>query len=257
VHGREFNPSDSQPGTEGVIVSRRFAARHWPSQNPVGRRIRLGQGPWREVRGVSPDIRQTSLRRDHDPVAYLPLREAPPYHFQAIVRVRRGTAGAAQVVRTAFRELDPELAVPDVEPLEATLGELSRETRILGMLFSLFACIGVFLSAVGIYSVTAYATSQRTRDIGIRIALGATQADIVRLVLRSGVAQLVAALAVGLPGAVALSRVFESVLFEVSPLDPMTFLAVPLGLSAVVLVACWIPARRASRLPPTDALRVE
>lgn len=257
VRGHEFTPRDSQPGTEGVIVNQRFAARHWPSQNPVGRRIRLGQGPWREVRGVSPDIRQTSLRGDQDPVAYLPLRQAPPYHFNAIVRVRRGTAGVAQAVRAAFLELDPDLAVPDVEPLEATLGELSRETRILGTLFSLFACIGVFLSAVGIYSVTAYATSQRTRDIGIRIALGATQADIVRLILRSGVAQLVAALAVGLPGAVALSRVFESVLFEVSPLDPMTFLAVPLGLSAVVLVACWIPARRASRLHPTDAIRVE
>ena len=257
VRGREFRPSDGRPGTEGAIVNQRFAAKYWPNQDPLGQRIRLGRGPWRQVLGVSPEIRQTSLRRDNDPLVYAPFREAPPYHFKAMVRIRGGMEGAAQAIRTAFRQLDPDLLVPDVESLEGTLRELSRETRILGMLFSLFASVGVFLAALGIYSVTAYAASRRTREIGIRMALGATAEDIVRLILRSGVKQLVAALMIGLPLALALSRVFASVLFEVTPLDPLTFIAVPVGLSAVVLAACWIPARRASRLQPTDALRVE
>jgi ABC-type antimicrobial peptide transport system permease subunit len=169
----------------------------------------------------------------------------------------RSPASAANVLREDVRKLDPDLPLLDMRTVDEYLDRLSLETRILSTLFSVFALIGLLLSAVGIYAVTAYATSQRTQEIGIRIALGAATRDVVRLVLGSGLRQLARALPIGMAFAIAVSRLLARVLFEVTPLDPVTFVSIPVMVSAIVLAACLTPARRAARLSPVDALRTE
>jgi putative ABC transport system permease protein len=254
--GREFTPADGAAGAEAVIVNQRFATQYWPGQDPVGQKIRLGQGPWNTVVGVSPTIRQTSLRPDVDPLVYVPFRQSPPFWFSIIARVRY-PAAAAKVLREEVRKLDPDLPLFDMRTVDEYLDRLSLETRILSTLFSVFALIGLLLSAVGIYAVTAYATSQRTQEIGIRIALGAATRDVVWLVLGSGLRQLALALPIGMAFAIAVSGVLASLLFEVTPLDFGTFVAIPVLVSAIVLAACLVPARRAARRSPVDALRTE
>ena len=254
--GREFTPADGAPGAEAVIVNPRFAAQYWPGQEAVGQKIRLGQGPWSTVVGVSPAIRQTSLRADVNALVYLPFRQFPTFWFSIMARVR-SPASAADVLREEVRTLDPDLPLLDMRTLDEYLDRLSLETKILSTLFSVFALIGLLLSAVGIYAVTAYATSQRTQEIGIRIALGAATRDVVWLVLGSGLRQLALALPIGMAFAIGVSRLLASVLFEVTPLDFVTFVSIPLMLSAIVLAACLVPARRAAGLRPVDALRTE
>jgi putative ABC transport system permease protein len=258
--GREFTPADGAPGAEAVIVNQRFAAQYWPGEDPVGQKIRLGQGnwqgPWTTVVGVSPTIRQTSLRPDVDALVYLPFRQFPTFWFSIMARVR-SPASAANVLQEEVRKLDPDLPLLNMRTLDEYLDRLSGETRILSTLFFVFALIGLLLSAVGIYAATAYATSQRTQEIGIRIALGAATRDVVWLVLGSGLRQLALALPIGMAFAIAVSRLLASVLFEVTPLDLVTFVSIPVMLSAIVLAACLVPARRAARLSPVDALRTE
>ena len=254
--GREFTAADGDPGAEAVIVNQRFAAQYWPGEEPLGQKIRLGQGPWSTVVGVSPTIRQTSLRPDVDALVYQPFRQAPPYWFSIMARVG-SPASAANVLREEVRKLDPDLPLLRMMTLDEYLGRLSGETRILSTLFSVFALIGLLLSAVGIYAITAYATSQRTQEIGIRIALGAAPRDVVWLVLGSGLRQLALAVPIGMAFAIAVSRLLASVLFEVTPLDLVTFVSIPIMLSAMVLAACLVPARRATRVSPVDALRTE
>ena len=259
--GREFTPADGDPGAEAVIVNQRFAAQYWPGQDPVGKKIRLSwdplqQAPWNTVVGVSPTIRQTSLRPEVDALVYLPLHQAPPFWFSIMARVR-SPASSANVLREEVRKLDPDLPLIRMWTLDEHLGRLTGETRILSALFSVFALIGLVLSAVGIYAVTAYAISQRTQEIGIRIAMGAATRDVVWLVLGSGLRQLALALPIGMAVAIGVSGLLASVLFEVTPLDFVTFVSIPVMLSAIVLAACLIPARRAARLSPVDALRTE
>jgi hypothetical protein len=259
--GREFTRADGDPGAEAVIVNQRFAAQYWPGEDPVGKKIRLTWGPlqqppWNTVVGVAPTIRQTSLRADVDALVYLPMHQGPPFWFSIMARVR-SPASAANVLREEVRKLDPDLPLIRMWTLDEHLGRLTGETRILSALFSVFALIGLVLSALGIYAVTAYAISQRTQEIGIRIAMGAATRDVVWLVIGSGLRQLALALPIGMAVAIGVSGLLASVLFEVTPLDLVTFVSIPVMLSAIVLVACLVPARRAARLSPVDALRTE
>jgi putative ABC transport system permease protein len=255
--GREFVEADGLAGSEAAIVNERFASRHWPSEDPIGKRLRVGKSAWRTVVGVSPPMRQSSLRRETGALVYLPFREFPSFYFSVLARTRAPARTVAPLLRDEGRRLDAYLPPLDVRSFDEYIGRLSLDRRIVGELFSTFAAIALVLSALGIYAVTAYVASRRTQEIGIRIALGATRSDIVRLVLYGGLGQLAIALPVGVAGAVAVSRLFTSVLFEVAPLDPLTFLAAPAALSAIVLAACLVPAAKAAQLSPLEALRHE
>jgi predicted permease len=253
--GREFAATDGADGAEAAIVNDRFAAQYWPGEDPIGKKIQLGPSPWITVVGVSPTIRQTSLRRDVEAMAYVPFRQSSPFWFRLIARARASQESAASALRDETRKVDSDVALLGLQTFDQFLDKLSLETKILSTLYSMFALIGLVLSAVGIYAVTAYATSLRTQEIGVRIALGASRRDVVWLVLRSGLTQLAVALPIGLAGALGMSRLLAKFLFEVAPLDVATFVAIPVTLAVIVLVACLVPAWRAGRVNPVEALR--
>jgi putative ABC transport system permease protein len=255
--GREFTAIDGQAGTEAAIVNQRFAAQYWSGEDPIGKRIQLASGPWATVVGVSPTIIQVGFDPDAEAMAYLPYRQAPVPYYNILVRTRASKEVVAKTLREEIRKLDSELPLFDIRTVTEAMRNRTVRTRILGLLFSIFAIIGLILATVGIYAVTAYSTSQRTQEIGVRIALGANNRDVLRLVLRSGFNQLAIALPVGLVCAFGVTRVLTIALFQVTPLDPATFVSIPILLSVIVLVACLLPAWRAARLNPVEALRTE
>ncbi|MEX2582833.1 MAG: ABC transporter permease [Gemmatimonadota bacterium] len=264
LQGRTFRQEDGLPGSETVIVNQRFADLHLGG-DAIGRRIRYGGGaapgeeaPWRTIVGVSPNVRQSALTEiEPDPVVYAPLRGNPPRAVSLIMRPRADVAGALSGVREAMRGVDPDLPVFDVQSLDEALAEQRWPLRIFGLLFSIFAVIALVLSAVGLYSVTAYAVAQRTHEFGIRMSLGAKPGDISWLALRRGLTHLAIGLPIGLLGAVGAGQLLRSMLAQVSPSDPITFVSIVLLLGGIAILACLVPARRAARLDPMVAFRTE
>jgi len=260
--GRAFDPTDGQPGAEVAIVNEPFAERYWPGESPLGRRIRISNAEdaaWLEIVGVGPAVLQSSSDQDPSvqPTVYVPFRQEPGASAQIVARSGLPAAVVAQTIREEVRRLDPELPLYDIRGVEEMLRLRNWPYRVFGSLFAIFALIALVMSSVGIYGVTAYAVGQRTQEIGIRMALGARNRDILLLVLRQGMIRIAIGLAIGLFFAWAVSRILESVLVGVTPTDPLTFVLIPLILTAVTLAACLIPARRALGLDPADALRTE
>jgi predicted permease len=257
--GREFMATDGQSGSEAAIVNERFAAEYWPGQDPIGKRIQLeGNGKWINVIGISPPIRQRNLRQQQsEAMVYVPFRQMPRANFKVIARTRSPEDAVARILRDEVQKLDPDLPLFNIMTLRQFRDDLMRESRILTTLFSTFAVAGVLLSVVGIYAVTAYATTQRTQEIGVRKALGARNREIVWLVLRLGLKQLAIGLPLGIAGAYLTSRALEGIVFQIGTTDVMTFFAIPALLTAIVVAACLVPAFRAARLNPVEALRIE
>ena len=259
LRGREFNSNDGGPGSEAAIVNQRFASTYWPNEDAIGRKIQLDEkGPWVEIVGISPPVRQSGLRQSQvDPMVYIPFRQSPLGSFRVMARSRAGEEAVARALREEVRNIDPDLPLFNIGSVETFINEQSRGTRILSIMFSIFALIALVMSSVGIYAVTAYAASQRTQEIGVRVALGADKGKVIWLVLRSGLKQLAIGLPLGLAGAFFTSRALSNELFEVSSSDPATFLSIPALLTIIIIAACLIPALRAARLNPVDALRSE
>ncbi len=266
--GRGLTLEDGRPGAESAVVNARFAARFFPGDDPLGRRIRLQApseppGPWLTVVGVSPSIRQASPLQEPepDPVVYLPYRlyAGGSTALQWSLALQLLTAGdpAAFVpqLRAAVQAVDPGLPVFGAQSMSVRLQDARWTYLLFSGLFGIFAAIALVLSAVGIYAVTAYSVTQRTQEIGIRVALGAPPAQVVWLVLRRGLAQVGVGLFVGSIGAFAAGRLIESLLVRTSPGDPVTLAMVLAVLAASMVVACVGPARQAAGIDPVEALR--
>jgi len=253
------------PGADAAevptVVSRALVETFWPGENPIGRRFQLGyrdpEAPWMKVVGAVGDVRHQGLDQDVHPSVYLPYRVSTPLRLSWVLRTAGDPLQVAAVVREAVRDVDPLQPVHQVRQITEVVGESYWIWKFFSFQFWVFAVLGLVLASVGLYGVIAYSVAQRRREVGIRMALGARRRQVVGLVLRQGVALAVAGLVLGLPLAYGLGRLLSGALYGVSAFEPLPFLAVAALLLAVALLATWLPARRAARVPPVSALRGE
>ncbi|HEY4247098.1 MAG TPA: ABC transporter permease [Lacunisphaera sp.] len=261
--GRGFVETDGDPGREAAVVSRAFAAKHWPGETAVGKRFRFVDKDkpivWMTVIGVAADLEQNPNNKKAPPLVHVTYRQEPWGWMGVMLRASADPTLLTGQVRAAVQKIDPELPLFAIGTLTTALEKQRWFIRVFGTLFTVFAATGLLMASVGIYAVVAQTTARRTREIGIRMALGATTAGIVRLVLSRGLIQLFIGLLIGLGGAFAATRLMDNVgfLIGISPRDPVVFIGITILLSAIGLIACWLPARRAARIAPTEALRTE
>jgi putative ABC transport system permease protein len=262
IAGRLFGSTDRQETPRVAIVSESMVKQHFPDEDPIGQRIKVGgvrnpESPWWTIVGVVGSVRSRALNRVPEPEIYMPASQRPPRGLSLIVR----TDGDPDALIPAFREavwsVDGNMPVSQLASLEDVFGASLATQRFLAWLLGAFAALALLLGSVGIYGVMAYMVSRRTREIGIRMALGARPGDVLKAIMNRGVALTAAGLALGLAGALAASRALASLLFEVSPTDPPTLAAVAILLAAAALFACYWPARRATRVDPMVTLRYE
>lgn len=254
--GRDFANADREGAPPVVIVNRALAERIWPGENPVGRRLRVN-GRDSEVVGVARDGKYVSLREEPTGVVFRPLAQNPRGAMTLLVRSHATPAAVQAMLRRELAALEPAVALSQVQTLPGVLRTAFLPQRIAALLIGVFGLVGLLLAALGVYGALALQVAQRTREIGVRVALGARVADVVRLVLRRGATLALLGLAVGTLAAAGATRVVASLLYGVSPTDPLTFAAVALLLLAVALLASWLPARRAARVDPVIALRAD
>jgi predicted permease len=258
--GRDIG-NESPTAPKVTVISRALVQRLFGGQNPIGRQIMDGDVPYRVI-GIVGDVKSRTLGEDLRPAMYRSLQQSvaddPAFlGYTLLVQTAGDPAALAPAVRGAVRALDPNMAVFHVETIEEHLRDALILPRLAATLFGAFGFIGLTLAAVGLYGVMSYSVSRRTREIGIRIALGAQTGAVQRLIVRQGMALAFVALVIGLPVAFAAAKFSASVLYGVHPHDAVTFMTVPLFLIAIALLACWIPARRAAKVNPQVALRSE
>ncbi len=243
-----------------VIVNQSFAEKFWPGEDPLGKRLRMvtraGRGPWLDVIGVAPELPQDLLHPlARRPLIYLPFEADPQPSISLMARTAVPPATLVQPFRHAVQSLDENLPAQDVSSLEERISNSRLNATAFGKLFSLFAAIALVLASVGIYALAAHTVSRRTREIGIRMALGGTRANIFALVLKQGMRHVLGGLAAGIPLALVVTRVLSRGLVGVSPSDPATYVGVALVLGLASLLGCALPARRAVRIDPLAAIR--
>jgi putative ABC transport system permease protein len=258
LRGRDFTDAD-EPGTAPpvVIVSLATARRFWGDSDPIGRILHRQGNPQRQhtVVGVVGDVRHTTLQTE-SPAIYYPNFELAS-RMGVVVRTEGPPASILPFVRQRVRELDASLPLSTVRTMDEWLTISAAQPRLNAVLLVIFAVVAMLIAAIGIYSVLAYSVNQRTKEIGVRMALGAPRAQVLRMVVREGMTVGSIGVAVGLAGAIAASRVLDSLVFDVQVRDPFTYVAVAAILVLVALLACVIPARKASRVDPIVALRYE
>ncbi len=259
--GRRFLAEDRQSSEQVLVVSESFARAHLPGQDPLGRRVSFdevdSQPQWRTIVGVVGDVAYSGFEQGAEPAVYVPQAQHPYPGGYLVVRAARGqeASSLAGVVRAELRAVDPGVALAQTNTLEAMLAAGLGQPRFRTVLLGGFGLLALVLAAVGIYGVMSYAVAQRSKEMGIRMALGARRQDVLRLVLRQSLARVGIGLAVGLAGAFVTRRVLEGLLFGVESFDAMVFLAVPALLLMVALAASWFPAHRAASADPADVLR--
>jgi len=263
LRGQVFTPVDGSPGREVAIVNQRFVEKYFPNEEPLGQQVRLivprsgdTSAPWLTIVGVSPTIRQ-SVARVAQPVVYVPRRREPGPGAMFLVRTRGDAGGIVSTLRRDVAALDADVPLFNTQTLQRVRDNTRLQPRLIGTLLAAFAGIALVLSALGLYSVTAYAVRQRTQEIGVRMALGAQPGQVVWLFVRRAGVRLGAGLGLGLAGAVAVGQLLRGALIETSATDPLTLVSIVMLLVTVAMAACFIPARRAARLDPVRALRYE
>jgi len=268
VRGRAFDQVDGTPGHETAIINQRFVAMHFPNEDPIGRRIRLtpdgpappGTPPAATVTivGIAPTVRQRNFQEVlPDPVVYVPLRSQAPPFATLMLRTAGDPAALTPAVREEVRAIDPDLPLFGIMTLDAALAQNRWMFQVIGSMFAIFALIALALSAVGLYAVTAYSVSQRTQEIGVRMALGAQAKQVWWLILRGALVQLAIGLTIGIAGGFGVGRLLSSILVQSSSRDAVTLSSIAVLLVVVSIAACFWPARRATRLDPVSALRYE
>jgi len=259
--GRFFNEHDTPASPKVVVIDEYMAQQLWPNQDPIGRRIHYGgitdKDPWETVVGVVGRVKQYTLDSDSRIALYLPQTQYPTRAMNVVLRSAADPAALAPAVKQQIHELDSDLPLYNVRTMNQRLDESLAQRRFAMLLLTLFAGVALALAVIGTYGVMSYLVNQGTREIGIRIAMGATHRAIERLIVWKGLALALCGVAIGTTGAFAVSRLMRSLLFGVTPFDPFTFVAISLLLTLVTLLASYIPARRVAQIDPIVALRDE
>jgi putative ABC transport system permease protein len=257
--GRAFDSRDRTADTASltVIINERFAKKYFADVNPLGQRIRMSGDTWVRVVGVVGNVRYMGLASSDNVTMYQPQSQMAGWTFWVVMRTSADPFALAMPLRRAVASIDPQIAVAQVQLARDIVTASTAANQFRALVLALLAGAALVLAAIGIYGVMSYAVSSRTREIGVRVALGARTDDVTALVLREGLARALAGVAAGLLAAWGATRLMSKLLFGVTATDPITFAGVPLVLLAVAAVACWLPARRAARVDPMVALRAE
>jgi ABC-type antimicrobial peptide transport system permease subunit len=241
-----------------IVISEAAARTYWPNEDPIGQRAGILQGGFHggaTVVGVVGDVRYATLDSLPVPDVYMSYGQSPRSYMMIFLRTTMDPEAVTRGVRRAIAEVAPTYPPHDVQTMTARVAAASAQAQLSAMLFALFGAVALSLAVVGIYGVMSFAVAQRTREIGIRMALGADRGSVLRLVIGEGIGLAAIGATVGLVAALGLSRVLGTLLYELKPTDPMTYAAIGVLLGAAAVTASWIPARRASRVNPTEALR--
>jgi putative ABC transport system permease protein len=264
IRGRAFTDRDNESAPDVAIINEAAARRYWPDENPIGQRISLGDPPqWREIVGIVADVKQQALDVDAEPEASIPRRQkftSLGTGFERatttlVVRSDLDLASFVPLLRAAVASVDPLQPLGAIRPMDTLIAESVASRRLNFVLVSAFAAVALVLSATGLYGVMAYIVAQRTREIGVRMALGATSWQVVALVLRQAGVMIAAGIAFGIAGALALTRSMTSMLFGIGAADPRVYGGVSFLLGLVALIAVAVPSSRATRVDPITALR--
>jgi putative ABC transport system permease protein len=261
VRGRLFDDHDDSKGQPVIVVGESFARQFFPGEDAIGRRIGPGArgrpATWLSIVGIVRDVKSERLDAGAAPLVYRSVMQTSNLTLTLVVRTAGDPSLLAESIRREVKAIDPNEPVFGIRTMQAVVASALAERRFTMLLLGLFAATALALSAIGIYGVMAYFVSQRTREIGIRMALGASPGDVVRMVLEQGVRLAAAGVVAGIAGALAITRAISTLLYGIGPRDPGTLVALSAALTAVALVACYVPARRATRVDPIRALRYE
>ncbi|MGH7460818.1 MAG: ABC transporter permease, partial [Longimicrobiales bacterium] len=261
LEGRDLNSADRADGLPVVLVNRSFARKYFPDQSAVGRRIRLGNSqstrPWLTIAGVVPDATAGELGEDPPEVMYVPFAQNAQRSMAIVARTQGDALGIISGVRETVAALNADLPIYQTRELRDAIAAETWFYRVFGVLFMIFGLIALLLAAIGLYAVMSFSVSQRTREVGIRMAVGAQARDVLKMIMRQGLLQVGLGMVFGLIFALLMSRLLSIILFDVQPRDPLIFGSIALILVITALAACLVPARRATSVHPLEALRFE
>jgi len=260
--GRYLDQRDDQNGQKVMLVNQTMAAKYWPQQSAVGKRIKFGDdAPWITIVGVVADVRQMGMDQPVKQEMYLPFKQVEGFHFykprDLVIRTEGDPQQLVAAMRREIHAVDPNQPVSNIATLDETFDQGTQRRRVGMTLLVAFALLALLLAVIGIYAVLAFFVTQHRPEIGVRVALGAQKRDILGLIFKKGMALALAGVVIGIAGAMAITRLMASLLFGVTPVDALTFAAVSICVLAVALLACYIPARRATKVDPLIALRYE
>jgi putative ABC transport system permease protein len=262
--GRDFTGADTGVSMKVTIIDERLAREYWPNESPIGKRVRYGvpenNEPWHTIVGVVGAVKNESLTESLSSTlrkaVYLPQAEIA--HDDLTLAVRAANPETLiPAIRRWVKAIDPDQPITDMRTMTEVITRSVWRPRLYAILFGVFAVVALALATVGIYGVMAYSVSERTREIGVRVALGAQRRDVLKLIVTQGMTLALIGTGIGLGASLALTRLMQSLLFEVSPTDPFTFAGLAALLSVVAMLACYLPARRATKVDPMIALRSE
>src|SRR5438874_8590315 len=258
LRGRQFTDRDSKDAPGVIIINDALARRYWPDEDPLGQRVTIGfETAPHEIVGIVASVKQSTLSAGARPAMYLPHLQLPTGGMSIVIRTSSDPMSFATLARTQIHSVDPGIPVTNIRTMDEIFSASVAQQRFSMLLVGVFGALAVVLAAIGIYGVMGYSVTQRKHEIAVRMALGAKTSQVLRLILRDGLVLASLGVGIGLAGAFALTRLMSSLLFDVKPTDTQTFIGVSALLIVVALLACLIPARRATKVDPLVALRYE